>query len=153
MHEQYPLAWIKMTPWKYSISLWLDVDLASVQRSSPMIWMFCLGLACLDDQCLSLAYFFCQRHTIDPKDFKLSNTAGWRRHIYGWVLSQVLLKDYYNGGLWMYMSGNALSIQARPWGEVFSLFADIFLTACVSACAFVHVWVLHGQWKGSFFWF
>lgn len=123
LHEQYPLAWIKMTPWKYSISLWLEVDLASVQRSSPMIWMFCLRLDCLDDQCLSLAYFFCQRHTIDPKDFKLSNTAGWRRHIYGWVLSQVLLKDYYNGGSWMYMSGNALSIQARPWGEVFSLFA------------------------------
>lgn len=26
--------------------------------SSPMIWMFCLGLACLDDQHLSLAYFW-----------------------------------------------------------------------------------------------
>lgn len=26
-------------------------------HSSPVIWMLCLGSACLDDQCLSLAYF------------------------------------------------------------------------------------------------
>lgn len=25
--------------------------------SNPMIWMFCLALACLNDQLLSLAYF------------------------------------------------------------------------------------------------
>lgn len=31
-------------------------------------------------------------------------------------------KDYYNGGLWMYINENALSIQACPQGEVF-LFA------------------------------
>lgn len=42
-----------------------------VPRRHPMIWMFCMGLACLDVQLLSLAYFWVRGKTVAAKEFSL----------------------------------------------------------------------------------